>query len=1184
MSDFASEDDVFEVEKIVASRLDKDGLRRVFRVRWKGCKSDEDTWEPLENLLSCNELLKQYKEERRKRKKLKKNKLNVTKEFSTQSAFSKVKEEPKEEVKTARKKDDSKLQFNVKKQTESIRGSLPKRKKPDLFLNTDTDLAGFTRKQRHEMERAVEESKKLSPVLSDTEDLANADNSNVKSKSKKKRIRRILDDSSDDSLKSPKLSASSATSVENVFSFTNVLGSPSNSYISLVDQLQKKSENTIIYPENNTISPEVNKLKVNEKKPTINLKSLSALKSKLGSSIRSSSSPPVPNTSFSPSAQGSVLSSLSSGLSPLDTKSSSFPLVSTLSSSSSVQSAPLATPMKNSSLSVPVQHSSLSGVQFEKDYVSEHSRNIESISPNRKNALPKNQILNKDINPKTTDFESLQTSSSSIESQNKNKPSNLPLEVVISNIIPNICLPITAETSRAASSLLVSNPSLSTVETSGIASSLLVSNPSLSTKFLLSSVFSKINLDSVARKKSIKKNNKLTESSKNICIDSQTNHVALQIDTNISETADKVVTGIDETADKVVTDISHTACKIVTDISETGDKVVTGIRETGDKVVTGIRETGDKVVANISEIADKGVNNKVDLKEQISSESFEKNVKEFQSNDKDLHKNISEAKQNFQKLGIDFSVFKPKPNVTIAKKPKDAEDTVNNQSTVLSKATKEAKNVKQTIVDKSKKLSYIEYQAKIRRKSSEHADTGLFLDFLKVPSALSEISSQPDGVDKAVILNSKASAEKVVTIEKKKDKFVKEIDSSKIDGRELASSEDVLGTILETIGPIKEISSKLAANNENKQVTTENEDVIMEESLNEEFLNASDFEYDLDDYSGDEDGLLMIPSLTSKKVTHETLNANTKSLDLLVIHQAIVVGDAMTVIQSKISANEINNYVDDMDTLLMKAVMECSPDMVRIILEKSADPNTPSKNGKTPLMMAVELQQRSLVVMLIQNGAKMNIQTPSGETALILACKMGHIEIVHVLLNSGADVKPAATYLEKMAVPKHLRSSLQFTLQIHSEKLKYVTEKVFMDIIKFDKLPIQIDHQLMGCRCISPDETGEHDFFFECDVYVKDRHVQVVLLALPTLFERCGSVTPLFNAQNNGVKDVLLNNESMIQVLPNSHYIYFLYPKHGEVNFLRVLSDITCTNKILVCVYAINFEKASSISQTVSPS
>ena len=51
-------------------------------------------------------------------------------------------------------------------------------------------------------------------------------------------------------------------------------------------------------------------------------------------------------------------------------------------------------------------------------------------------------------------------------------------------------------------------------------------------------------------------------------------------------------------------------------------------------------------------------------------------------------------------------------------------------------------------------------------------------------------------------------------------------------------------------------------------------------------------------------------------------------------------------------------------------------------------------------------------------------------------------------------------------------------------------------------------------------------------LYILD--VQVILLALPVLFERNGNVTPLFNAQKNGVQDVLLNNESMIQALPVS--------------------------------------------------
>lgn len=62
-----------------------------------------------------------------------------------------------------------------------------------------------------------------------------------------------------------------------------------------------------------------------------------------------------------------------------------------------------------------------------------------------------------------------------------------------------------------------------------------------------------------------------------------------------------------------------------------------------------------------------------------------------------------------------------------------------------------------------------------------------------------------------------------------------------------------------------------------------------------------------------------------------------------------------TLIKCDIPPNMINEYVDGEDTLLMKAVMECHPKMVKILLEKGSNPNMCSKNGKTPLMMAVEL-------------------------------------------------------------------------------------------------------------------------------------------------------------------------------------------------------------------------------------
>ena len=73
------------------------------------------------------------------------------------------------------------------------------------------------------------------------------------------------------------------------------------------------------------------------------------------------------------------------------------------------------------------------------------------------------------------------------------------------------------------------------------------------------------------------------------------------------------------------------------------------------------------------------------------------------------------------------------------------------------------------------------------------------------------------------------------------------------------------------------------------------------------------------------------------------------------INEYILKGEEQCLIQSFIKPELINEYVDGEDTLLMKAVMECNPAMVRTILEKGANPNVPSINTKTPLHMAVEL-------------------------------------------------------------------------------------------------------------------------------------------------------------------------------------------------------------------------------------
>nr|XP_054748207.1 chromodomain Y-like protein 2 [Lytechinus pictus] len=51
---------VFEVQVILDSRKTKGGEFE-YKIRWKGYGPSEDTWEPEENLIHCEELLRDYK-------------------------------------------------------------------------------------------------------------------------------------------------------------------------------------------------------------------------------------------------------------------------------------------------------------------------------------------------------------------------------------------------------------------------------------------------------------------------------------------------------------------------------------------------------------------------------------------------------------------------------------------------------------------------------------------------------------------------------------------------------------------------------------------------------------------------------------------------------------------------------------------------------------------------------------------------------------------------------------------------------------------------------------------------------------------------------------------------------------------------------------------------------------------
>ena len=73
-------------------------------------------------------------------------------------------------------------------------------------------------------------------------------------------------------------------------------------------------------------------------------------------------------------------------------------------------------------------------------------------------------------------------------------------------------------------------------------------------------------------------------------------------------------------------------------------------------------------------------------------------------------------------------------------------------------------------------------------------------------------------------------------------------------------------------------------------------------------------------------------------------------------------------------------------------------------LEAEPDVNIASIHHFTPLMLAAREEHLSLVKMLLDKGANPNLSHPNGRTALHLASSGGHEEIVQVLLAGGADI------------------------------------------------------------------------------------------------------------------------------------------------------------------------------------
>lgn len=159
---------------------------------------------------------------------------------------------------------------------------------------------------------------------------------------------------------------------------------------------------------------------------------------------------------------------------------------------------------------------------------------------------------------------------------------------------------------------------------------------------------------------------------------------------------------------------------------------------------------------------------------------------------------------------------------------------------------------------------------------------------------------------------------------------------------------------------------------------------------------------------------------------------NTEAIDLikkvkkqeLDIFEAVSIGDYLTSTQLLIKNPDLlNAYAADGFTLLGLASYFGHYSLVKLLLEKGANPNIPSNNQfkVAPIHSACSISNYEIAELLIKNGANVNARQQQGYTPLHSTAHNGKAELSKLLIESGAHVNaktddgktPLAMALEK---------------------------------------------------------------------------------------------------------------------------------------------------------------------------
>lgn len=129
------------------------------------------------------------------------------------------------------------------------------------------------------------------------------------------------------------------------------------------------------------------------------------------------------------------------------------------------------------------------------------------------------------------------------------------------------------------------------------------------------------------------------------------------------------------------------------------------------------------------------------------------------------------------------------------------------------------------------------------------------------------------------------------------------------------------------------------------------------------------------------------------------------------IFEAVSIGDYLTSTPLLIKNPDLlNSYSADGFTLLGLAAYFGHYSLVKLLLEKGANPNIPSNNQfkVAPIHSACSVSNYEITELLINNGVNVNARQVHGYTPLHSTAHNGKVELSKLLIDSGADVNAKA--------------------------------------------------------------------------------------------------------------------------------------------------------------------------------